>query len=575
MLSRQTPRKGRFPFALPLCVIGAIAGLSGWLAPNHYPPWVSFHGEAAAFASLVFFCATVLVYKKSIVFDRVLLIFFALIGIVWLQQASGQVMYAGDAVVSSLYLAGLALAWWLGTNSASTQREEDVSLTLLASLLVVGATVSIFIALLQWLRMEALLGVFAADRGPGMRLFGNLGQPNHLATLALMGLVLSSLLYVQSRIKRWQWIVLVAYLSFGLILTESRAGLLSAFVLGSFFLFYSKRSWRMGSWKVIAAWWATLIVLAVLWVPLNEALYLRAARGEMLTQDQPRITMWKQMVAAIAESPWTGYGWRQTVVAQKAGANVVEGTLPTDYAHNLPLDLIIWLGIPLGSLVLLLICYWLVRAVTRIENPTQFFLLAGVIPVGVHSLLEFPFAYAYFLFPVGWLLGALSVQQGPNHPSAGDRRHRCAWFLAAGWLLAFAGLCCWVTVDYLKAEEDYRVMRFELRHVGRPPMNYAAPRLVLLTQFGEMLTVGRMVPYPGMPPQDIERMRIANASFAWATLQLSYAIALGLNGQPEEASRQLQNLRAVYGKESYLQALEVFLNVEKEKYPQLGLIKLP
>ncbi len=129
--------------------------------------------------------------------------------------------------------------------------------------------------------------------------------------------------------------------------------------------------------------------------------------------------------------------------------------------------------------------------------------------------------------------------------------------------------------EYLKVEEDYRVMRFELRRLGQTPAGYEAPKLALLTQLDETLKVGRMVPYPGMPARDIERLRIANASQAWATLHLSYAVALALNGQPEEATRQLQNLRALYGAATYKQVSEMFLRVQAEQYPQLVNVTLP
>lgn len=551
--------------------MGAGAFVIAWLAPNHYPPWPSFHGEFAAFAGLIALCCAVLSVRKPIVFHKALLIFLLLSGIVCAQWGWGQIAYGGDALVSCLYMLGLALAWWLGANLVSIKRRAND----LAMLLALGATASVFIAMLQWLRMEATLGIFAADLGPGMRPFGNLGQPNHLATLALMGIVSASALYFESQLKKWQWVSLVAFLTFGLILTQSRAGLLSAFTLGVFFLVYNRRLWRRGSWKIIATWWITLAALVNLWGPINEALYLQPARDELTAQDRPRVIMWKQMVAAVEQSPWVGYGLRQTVVAQKVGANTVEGTLPTDYAHNLPLDLLVWLGIPLGGSLIVLIGYWLLNAARRIKTSTEFFLLAAVIPVGVHSLLEFPFAYAYFLFPVGWLLGALSAQQHPDPAKPGSHFRKFSQLGMAASVFIFAGLCSWVAVEYLKVEEDYQVMRFEMRRVGTIPANYSPPRLTLLTQFDEVLNVGRMVPSVGMSPQELSRMRIASNNLSWATLQLNYAVALSLNGQAEEATRQLQNLRNVYGAKSYEQALEVFINLKNSKYPQLASVKLP
>ena len=136
-------------------------------------------------------------------------------------------------------------------------------------------------------------------------------------------------------------------------------------------------------------------------------------------------------------------------------------------------------------------------------------------------------------------------------------------------------MCFWVATEYVQVEEDHRVMRFEMRKVGRTPVGYEAPRLVLLNQLGEMLQLARIEPHPNMSPEEMERMRVANASFEWATLHLRYVVALGLNGQPEEASRQLGNLRALYGARSYESAVAYLRELQDQKYPQLATVKLP
>ena len=562
--------------SLLLAACGGLALLCSWLAPNHYPPWTSFHSEAAAFAALIIFGFAVLANHRSIRFAREPLIFFALTAVVTLQWVGGQIMYGGDAIVSSLYLVGLAVAWLIGANSASPEQTAQQTLTLFASLVVAGAALSVFVAMLQWLRLESSWGIFAADRGPGMRPFGNLGQPNHLATLALMGVAMSCALYIQRLLRRWQLIVLVTWLSWGLILTESRAGLLSAFLLGAMFIWQGRAAWGLGDWKTVVIWWISLVALAGALAPLSEALLLQPGRGGIsMTRDDLRMVMWRQSVSAIQQSPWLGYGWRQTVVGQKAGANVVEGNLATDYAHNLGLDLLLWLGIPMGGFLLLLAGFWMVKTMRRSDGPFQFLLLAGILPVGVHSMLEFPFAYSYFLFPVGWMLGALAASQNRNSVRTEVSRGSVGWFAAATGLVVFSALSFLVVKEYLQVEEDYRVMRFELRSVGKTPADYEAPQLDLLTQLDETLKVGRMAPFPGMPARDIERLRIANASQAWATLHLNYAVALALNGQPQEATRQLRNLRALYGPETYKQVSEKFLRLQVEKYPQLALVQLP
>ncbi|WP_413857737.1 Wzy polymerase domain-containing protein [Candidatus Aalborgicola defluviihabitans] len=55
----------------------------------------------------------------------------------------------------------------------------------------------------------------------------------------------------------------------------------------------------------------------------------------------------------------------------------------------------------------------------------SWYCLAVVVPVAVHSMVEFPFAYAYFLVPVMFALGALDGHLGwppkVGHQTGSDR----------------------------------------------------------------------------------------------------------------------------------------------------------
>lgn len=571
----KAPLEGRFSFGLLFGTLGAILFLIGWLAPNHYPPWTSFHNEAFMFAALLALCFAATTSAVRVALPRWPFLFFAgTVAIVWLQVANGLISYSGDAFVISIYIAGFGLAWWLGARSAIEYRQSQDGVSWLAILLVIAASVSAFFAVLQWLRLETLLGIFVADRGPGMRPYGNLAQPNNLATLLIMGIVCSYLLWLLSIIKLWQLVGIGILISFGLVVTESRTGLLSAIIFGLFILLYCKPIWNMHAKKVVTAWWTILLFFASIWSWLNEALLLQPAREAIAAKNDGRLVIWKQILSAISQSPWVGYGWRQTIVAQKAGAQAAPGDLPTDYAHNVVLDLWAWIGIPAGTLFLLAVAWWVFRTFRNIRNSTDCLLFAVAIPFFVHSLLEFPFAYAYFLLTMGWLFGVLHALQKPEQYCVVATPSWTFRALLAGVVVLYATLCGWVAIEYLNAEEDCRVMRFELRKVGANPVGYAPPRLVLLNQLDEMLKMGRLKPFRGMPVQDLERMRRANASLAWAALHLNYVIALGLNGQPEEASRQLKTLRALYGDETYRQAVDQLRKSREVSFPELALVNI-
>jgi hypothetical protein len=329
---------------------------------------------------------------------------------------------------------------------------------------------------------------------------------------------------------------------------------------------WRRRLLRAPPWKPLAVWWASLIVLTISWAPLNEALLLRSPRELSLSVDSVRITLWQQAISSIAQSPWIGYGWRQTVVAQKFGAPFAPGEVATDYWHNIVLDLLCWVGLPMGLLVMGLVVVWTTRTVVRISTSTQVWLLAFAMPVLVHSMLEFPFAYAFFLFPVAAMLGAVYAIQAPaSYETASGLRRGIGVITAA----VFACVGAVVFSEYMRAEEDLRVMRFEMRNVGRTPADYARPELRLLTQMGAVLTLGRTEPFRGMTTAELQRWKRANQALSWATFHLKYIVALALNGQEEEARRELNVLASIYGPATYRQTLTRLIELRRTRYPDL------
>jgi hypothetical protein len=133
----------------------------------------------------------------------------------------------------------------------------------------------------------------------------------------------------------------------------------------------------------------------------------------------------------------------------------------------------------------------------------------------------------------------------------------------------------WSAVEYVAIEEDFRMARFEALRIGQTPSDYSRPTVHLQTQLEVMLAASRMVPAPEMRPVDIELLRTAAMRFPWTAIQNRYALSLALNGNPDEAIRQLRVMRAMHGEKHY-QALKAnWLQLASDKYPQLGQLKLP
>jgi hypothetical protein len=572
--AKETPREGRFLLAAALSLLGSLALEGAWLAPNHYPPWTSFHGEAAAFAAVLLFAAARAAWPQALVRTRAPWLAAAVLAVIALQWWAGQIPYDGDAFLSGMYVVGWTLAWWLGVTSAQLMiRPEPV--VWLAWIIVIGAALAVAIALLQWLRMESVIGVFAADRGPEMRPYSNLGQPNHLASLVLMAVALALLLHTRRRLSTSGCVLLVLWFSWGLTLSESRAGLLSAFCMCALAVIKGRGVPGLPRFRWIAAWGALLGMLALSWPAVNEALYLQEPRGVLTARESGRLVIWKQCIAGIEASPWVGYGWRQSMAGQKAGAATVDGSQASDYAHSIVLDVFLWVGIPLGLVIGGAVLWWLARVFARLRGDTELLLFASILPLLVHSMFEFPFAYSYFLFPAAWILAVIArTQRIRLYAEAESPSGVAARLRVLTALVLFGASGAAVASEYMLAEEDYRVMRFEIRRVGRTPDGYAQPRLHVLTQLGEMLALGRITPKPGMPADQLARMREGSIRFGWPTLHLKYAMALAMNGQPQLAAHEMRLLQSSYGDVAYGQARQLWDGMLAE-HSELAEVPLP
>jgi hypothetical protein len=127
-----------------------------------------------------------------------------------------------------------------------------------------------------------------------------------------------------------------------------------------------------------------------------------------------------------------------------------------DHTHDIVLQFLVELGIPLGLATLALLAYALRAAVRhaiadRGEGPSVTrAALVVVVMVLVHSLLEYPLWYSYFLFPAtfafGVCLGRRSDAPATEHPDdVRDPAVRVTrpWLLAAMVMPLVAAVALW------------------------------------------------------------------------------------------------------------------------------------
>ena len=547
-----------------------------WLMPNHYPPWVNFHSEFLAFLGLGFLTVTSLKkFHGNIAVPRIAVAAFALATIPWAQHIAGLVFYTGDAFVSSFYCIGLAVAINLGCGHSSQRAETGGEGWMLpAHFLLIAALASGLIAVLQWLSLTDSFATFITPTDIGDRAMANLGQPNQLGTLLLMGVVALVLLFEMLKISQLLLILGAAFLTWAIVLTESRTTMLSALVIAGFLLYkirtrqLSGAPLRLQNLHIVL--WLSLFCLAVLSLPwVNSALLLAADRDVALLNNNGRVVIWLQTLYAIYEAPWFGYGWNQSPVAQSVGALYYPGELAFTNAHNIVLEVVAWVGLPLGLIITAGFVYWLNARVKGVQSTQAICAMAMLLPVLVHSLLEFPFAYAYFLLTAGLLIGVVEAACVTNVRYFFNRR------VASVALAILSVVGCYSAYEYLLIEEDYRVARFENLKVGTTPSDYSQPHILVHTQLAALVTALRQPAVRGMSSVDMERLRKASLRFGMRPLVFRYAVALGLNGQPVAADQQMQMFRGMFGERAYQRFKTEIRTLQAENYPELGALKLP
>ena len=142
-----------------------------------------------------------------------------------------------------------------------------------------------------------------------------------------------------------------------------------------------------------------------------------------------RFGAWANTMSLIQMHPWFGVGFGEFNFAWSMSEFPGRPTPFFDHTHNLILQFVVELGVPLGLLVLGLLgwAFWCAAQNCRRESRSAntdsplrpaFALLALVL---MHSMLEYPLWYAYFLLPTafafGLCLGVRAQSIRSPHPS--------------------------------------------------------------------------------------------------------------------------------------------------------------
>lgn len=517
-----------------LLAVGALT-LFSWLSPNHYYPWTTFHAQLASSAAAALLSMIVLASWSEFPSRAPYLALVAAAASVipWIQFHAGIIYFYGDALLACVYLLAFALMQVIGFHIAAQQGLRKL-LEPLSWLLLAGSLLSTWIALYQWQGLDYLF-VFALELSRGDRPFANFAQPNQLATLLVLGIVGCAYLYHLRRLSAIAATPVAALFAFGIAMTASRAAMLELLCIGVVLLVTLRGQRTRVNLRAIAFVAALVASSMSLWPYMQQVEQAGVRNLASATSAGTRPTHWLSMLDAARRQPWAGYGWNQTSVAHFSIAAEYPATYETlGESHNLILDLLVWNGLVLGTLISAAVVAWFVMMMRRRHSPESALALAMVIAVFAHSMVEFPIYYLYFMLPIALLMGALVAEL---QPAASMR-------VPAGLIpLSFASLTAVgaaLSLEYLRIEEEVRLVRFEAARIVTGRARWAADEVRLLTHHAAFIQFARTPPRVEMSAAELVWMGQIARRYPHSTVILRYASALALNDQPAAATDALR-----------------------------------
>ncbi|MCW5661002.1 MAG: O-antigen ligase C-terminal domain-containing protein [Burkholderiaceae bacterium] len=559
----------------PLLLLLGLGLLAlGWLMPGHYLPWSTFQQQwMAGFGGTLIAASVFVPQGKAVQFrwpwlSRIALLFA---GVPWVQLLAGQLAFLSDALVPSLFLLSFALSMAVG--AALDERHGKRWHNALMVSIMLGAAISVALALMQWLRISD--SIYIVGLPLSGRAYGNLAQPNHLVTLLAMGVAATLRAFEERQLSGATTAVLVAWFGLGMLTTQSRTAWMFVFLLAIWWLSMRHRAVL----RLPGVWVATGVVAfafgVLVWPYLTNALQLAPAGLEERVAAAGRLTIWQIMCDAIGRAPWFGYGWNQVMLAQQAAAldNPTQGEM-FENSHNFVLDVFAWVGIPLGLVIVLGIAAWLVKAIRACRDGSTWAVLAAIGAVWAHAMLEFPVDYLYFVVPLGLMMGTIDAQrsqpQGQSNPSL-----RASASAMGALTAVLTGFLFWTGVEYMQVEDSVRQQRFVMARIGTDKVKSVPPPNVLLIDVPREYHRFWSTPVTaGMDTATLDWMRSVTRRTAAPPAMLRYALAAGLNGRADESARTLalickmhQPVRCKEGQDSWRAA--------QQQHPQLKSISFP
>ncbi|MEW6314287.1 MAG: Wzy polymerase domain-containing protein [Pseudomonadota bacterium] len=573
---------------ISLLFVGLMFSLP-FLQYHHNYPLPGFYGEWLA-ALLGLAALGLLVQRRwweDFSLPRIALVPLALFAVLLGQLALGMAPYPQQILLAELYLLWACGLMVLGHVLKAEFGWEKLAHTL-AVFLLAGGVLNALAGLLQHYNWHTIFDAVVSMK-VSSSVYGNLAQPNHFADYLALALVSALFLHARGLLRKAFLVPCAALLLFTMALSGSRSSWLYLFAIAA-----SAAGWHRaeGSAASRRAWYGALALLAgfVLAQVLAQLPALAPAHSPVLTAAQRllmqaedpsgsiRFYLWSEAWRMFLQAPLLGLGWGQFPWQhfswlEQLNASSVTGWY--SHAHNFVAQLAAETGLAGLVPVLLGLGYWLLglrRAAVGVE---RWWLLTLMAVLLIHSLLEAPLWFAYFLGIAAFLLGA-----GEAHGVRIDLRRigRPAMVL----MLAFGAAAAFNLESNYRSLEGMLFARYDSASQARADgANLAGKHAALMKIHQEsLLTPYIELAYAGAITLDRDHLRdkldLNTRAMRFAPVGdavYRQAVLLALAGEDEAARRQLERAARAYPDHLKVFAMSLRQLAEKEPARFAGMLE--
>ncbi|NOU00833.1 MAG: hypothetical protein HOO95_04565 [Gallionella sp.] len=395
----------------------ALVGLM-WVFPflhvSHAYPLTTFYQEW--WSALLGVLAITLLLERDYWVDpaipRVAQLPVALIAVLVVQWLLGKIVYFDQALLYALYLLLAALLMLLGARLRDRIGLPKLTQALAIALLI-GAELSALIGVMQHFGWHTPLDSVIVVKMSAV-IYGNLAQPNHFASYIALGLISLGLVWQQKLVKPGYIALLALPMLFVMALSGSRSSWLYLLLMVAMAWWWSHRDASLKPLLryslLLIAGFGLMHLVAQLQVVATETGSINTV-GRLLNNQETgdiRLYLWHEAGLMFMHFPILGAGFGQfatqhfQLLPELKQSNIL-GLY--NNAHNLIFQLVAETG-AIGLLILFASLGVWVNAVRRVNHTVEHwwgYAILGVL--AIHSLLEYPLWYSYFLAIAAVLLG--------------------------------------------------------------------------------------------------------------------------------------------------------------------------